>query len=171
MTCDSKTRKALDDFYHSMRLLLKQGIPRRGAQRSFEELLYSVIGKEAWRPTHITKQALKEYVEGTNKKIQRSHGTYGDRLDRFDRTLTLLEGDIMPFEKWWEFFLYHDKTVLMTREEHGSGTKPTKEQLIQTPAMIDGYFENSGFNARIRKKVELVWMEEKYKEIFGDKIA
>lgn len=159
-------KKALHEAYKSFRSLLGSGFPRRGVQRSFEELVYSVIGKESWRPTHITQQALKEYVEETNKKIQRAHGTYRDRMDRFDRTLALLEGEEKEFNAWWEFFMYHDKTVLMTRKEHGSGKNPLESDLVPTPDLSLGYFENSGFNVKIRKKIEAVWMKEKYEEIF-----
>jgi len=156
---------SVHDFYLNMRNLLAEGIPRRGVQRAFEELIYSVVGKDSWRPTHITKRALKEYVEKTNLKIQRAHGTYRDRLDRFDRTLQLLEGPEMEFSDWWKFFLYHDKTVLMTRAEHGSAKKPDEADLVTTPDFELGMFENSGFNARIRKKVELVWMKKMYEEL------
>ena len=161
-----KDDNALHEFYKTMRVLLAHGIPKRGAQRSFEELVYSVLGKKAWRPTHITKQALKEYIEGTNKKIQRAHGTYRDRLGRFERTLKILEGDLMSYEEWWSFFLYHDKTVLMTRAEHGSGELPSEDDLIETPDDSMGMFETSGFSARIRKRVEEVWMKEQYDIIF-----
>ena len=153
---------ALHEFYKTMRSLLDRGIPKRGAQRSFEELVYSIIGKNAWRPTHITKQALKEYVEGTNKKIQRAHGVYRDRLGRFERTLEILEGKPMSYEEWWSFFLYHDRTILMTRAEHGSGELPSEDDLIETPHDSMGMFETSGFSARIRKRVEEVWMKERY---------
>ena len=163
-----KTKEALHTFYLNMRKLADAGVPRRGLQRSFEELVYSVVGKESWRPTHITKDALKEYVEGTNKKIQRSHGSFGDRLERFDRTLQLLEGKERKFNDWWGFFMYHDRTVLMTRKEHGAGENPKRENLVKTPDFSMGYFENSGFNARIRKKVEVVWMQSKYNEIYGE---
>jgi len=169
MKIDKNTQDSLHDFYLGMRSLVKSGIPRRGAQRSFEELVYSVIGKEAWRPTHITHQALKEYVEGTNKKIQRSHGSFEDRLERFDRTLELLEGPERSFEEWWDFFMYHDTTVLMTRREHGLGENPSASNMVKTPSFNLGYFQNAGFNARIRKRVEEVWMQQKYQEIFGEK--
>lgn len=159
---DKEKADALHEFYKSIRSVLKQGMPRRGAQRSFEELVYSVLGKEAWRPTHITRQALKEYVEGVNKKIQRAHGTHQDRLGRFERTLFILEGDEMSFDQWWNFFLYHDKTILMTRSEHGSGKIPSESDLIETPSFEKGMFENAGFSVRIRKGTEGVWMKEQY---------
>ncbi len=169
MNLTNDMKESLHTFYLGMRQLSQQGIPRRGIQRSFEELLYSVIGRDAWRPTHITKLALKEYVEDINRKIQRAHGAYEDRLDRFDRTLKILEGPELSFDKWWKFFLHHDKTVLMTRSEHGSGGKPAPEDLVELPPFEEGLFENSGFNARIRKTVELRWMKDQHEKITGQK--
>jgi len=156
---NQEAQETLQEFYLTMRKMSKAGFPRRGIQRSFEEMIYSFMGKNAWKPTHITRDALKEYVTGINTKIQRAHGAYKDRMDRFDRTLCILEGEEMCFEDWWKFFTYHDKTVLMTRKEHGSGEKPTSVNLIKIPA-DRGLFESSGFTARIRKTVELSWMKE-----------
>ena len=61
--------------------------------------------------------------------------------------------------------MHHDKTVLITLSEHGSGKKFRRSELIPTPEWSEGMFENSGFNVRIRKRVELVWMQEKLEEI------
>lgn len=157
--------KILHEFYLTCRNMLKSGIPRRGVQRGFEEVLYSIVGKDAWRPTHVSVNALKACVSGDRRDVQRAHGSFEDRLDRFTRTLNLLEGPSMPFSQWWETFLEHDKTILITRQEHGSGKKFTAEELIPTPAWSEGMFENSGFNVKIRKRVELVWMKEKLQEV------
>lgn len=157
--------KILHEFYLTCRKMLKSGIPRRGVQRGFEELVYSIVGKDAWRPTHVSIEALRACVHGDRRAVQRAHGVLKDRKDRFDRTLGLLEGPEQPFEVWWSDFLHHDKTVLITRTEHSSGKAFQKDELVPTPEWSEGMFENSGFNVRIRKRVELVWMREKLEEI------
>lgn len=157
MNLTEKQKENLHEFYETLREMSKSDFPRRGLQRSFEEMIYSVMGKNAWTPTHITKAALCDYVSGKNLKIQRAHGAFEDRMDRYERTLKILEGDSLSFDEWWSFFTYHDKTILMTRKEHGSGNKPSLESLVKIPN-DEGMFETSGFSARIRKKVEVVWM-------------
>jgi len=152
----------LHEHYLNLRKMLDAGVPRRGVQKSFEELVYSVIGKDSWRPTHISELAVREYVEGSTRNIQRAHGVLGERMDRFDRTMLLLEGEELPFEVWWGFFLSHDKTVLITRKEHGSGKKFVEDELITLPEWNEGMFENSGFSVRIRKKTEGIWIRDCY---------
>ena len=161
----SDLRGLLHDHYLNLRKMLSVGVPRRGVQKSFEELVYSVIAVDSWRPTHVTPEAVREYVEGSSKNLQRAHGVLGDRLGRYERTMMLLEGDELPFYAWWRFFTEHDKTVLITRKEHGSGRKFTEDELISLPAWEQGMFENSGFSVRIRKRTEGVWLQEQYGRI------
>ncbi len=156
--------KLLHEHYLNLREMLKAGVPKRGVQKSFEELAYSVVGKNSWRPTHISRNAIQEYVEGGPRNLQRAHGVVGNRLDRYTRTMRLLEGDELDFESWWEYFIEHDKTVLITRKEHGSGIKFNEKDLIPLPNWIEGMFENSGFSVRIRKKTEGVWLNEQYRK-------
>ena len=165
MNLPDNTQRALQSFYVSIRELSSLGFPRRGLQKAFEELVYSFIKKDSWRPTHITKEALRSYVEGTDLRLQRAHGSFRDRMDRFERTMEIIEGDERTFSEWWSFFLYHDKTVLMTRREHGSGIKPSLSDLIPTPDVPTGMFENAGFKAKIRKKIELEWMKKVYDDL------
>ena len=96
----------------------------------------------------------------------------GDRLDRYVRTMNLLETfDEMHFSDWWSYFTKHDKTVLITRKEHGSGKKFTFDDLIELPDWSLGMFENSGFSVRMRKKTEGVWIHDMYETILErDKI-
>jgi hypothetical protein len=155
----------LHDHYLNLRKMLAAGVPRRGVQKSFEELVYSIIAADSWRPTHVTPSAVREYVEGSSKNLQRAHGVLGDRLGRYERTMLLLEGEEISFDSWWSFFTEHDKTVLITRVEHGSGRKFTENELISLPTWEQGMFENSGFSVRIRKRTEGVWLQEQYGRI------
>jgi hypothetical protein len=80
--------------------------------------------------------------------------------------MILLEGDELPFESWWKFFNDHDKTVLITRQEHGSGKKFTEAELLVLPHWDHGMFENSGFSVRIRKKTEGKWLHEQHQKTY-----
>ena len=152
----------LHEHYHTMRKMLKSGFPRRGVQKSFEELVYSVIGKDSWRPTHITRSALSECVTGSTRNIQRAHGILSDRMDRMDRTMIVLAGETKTFDEWWSFFTHHDKTILVTRREHNSGQNFKKSDLIELPSWEEDMFYNSGFSVKIRKKTEGVWLSEQH---------
>ena len=158
-TVPKRIQDLLHRHYLNLRLMLAEGVPRRGVQKSFEELVYSIVGKNSWRPTHISCNAVKEYYEGNSRNVQRAHGVLGYRLDRYTRTMNILEGDELSFDEWWSYFLGHDKTVLITRKEHGSGKKFTVSELIPLPNWKDGLFENSGFSVRFRKKTEGAWIK------------
>lgn len=162
MMPDKKVQGLLQDHYVNLRKILKAGVPKRGVQKSFEELVYSVLNKNSWRPTHISPEAIREYVEGNPRNLQRAHGVLGGRLERYARTMSLLEGAENDFDTWWHFFVEHDKTVLITRKEHGSGKKFTFKDLVKLPDWSEGMFENSGFSVRIRKKTEGVWINSQY---------
>ena len=62
-------KKLLHKHYTNLRHMLSEGVPRRGVQKSFEELVYSIVGKDSWRPTHISELAVREYVEGATRNI------------------------------------------------------------------------------------------------------
>ena len=153
----------LQEHYLNLRKMLSAGFPKRGVQKSFEELVYSVVGKDSWRPTHISVGALNEYIEGSSRNVQRAHGVVGERLDRYERTMNLLENfPEQDFDIWWEYFTNHDKTVLITRKEHGSGKRFLWDELIPLPDWQEGLFENSGFSVRMRKRSEGVWLKNTY---------
>lgn len=164
MNLDEIKKAMLHQHYHTMRSMLGVGFPRRGVQKSFEELVYSVMGKDSWRPTHITKSALEECVNGSTRNIQRAHGILPDRMDRMDRTMIVLKGDEKTFDEWWDFFTHHDATVLVTRKEHSSAQLFKKSELIKLPEWEDDMFYNSGFSVKIRKKTEGVWLNTQYKK-------
>jgi hypothetical protein len=123
-------------------------------QRSFDEVAHGVRGAETWRPTHATRAALSELTVSGTKRVQRAHGALPGRLDRYVRTVKLLSEAEMEFEDWWEFWCRHDATVLITREEHGSGKIFDESELIPVPADM---FPSAGFAFKVRKKVEVRW--------------
>ena len=156
----------LHEHYLNLRKMLLSGFPKRGVQKSFEELVYSIIGKNSWRPTHISPSALSAYIDEMPRNVQRAHGVVGDRLDRYERTMNLLERyPVQDFDSWWKYFTQHDRTVLITRKEHGSGKKFLWEDLIPLPSWDNGLFENAGFSVRMRKKSEGVWLKNTYDKL------
>lgn len=154
-------KEKLQKFYLAARNLLQDRIiPEICVQRSFEEAIAGFQGADTWRPTHISRSAVAEIVTGTYKNVQRAHGVVGKRLDRYDRTLTVLKGEMMEFDAWWEFWQEHDATVLITKSEHASSRKFTFDELVELPDKTLGMFVNSGFSFKLRKKVEMKWLQE-----------
>jgi hypothetical protein len=52
----------------------------------------------------------------------------------------------------------HDTTVMITREEHGSGKKFDERELIKLPPENLEMFTSAGFSFKMRKKRELAWL-------------
>ena len=163
--CSEQQKSALQYFYLAAReLLARDVLPPLNVQRSFEAALAGVTGEDSWRPTHISKLAMMEAVNGSISNIQRAHGVLAGRLDRYDRTIDILTGAQREFDVWWEFYMQHDKTILITRGEHGSGKRFTEDELFELPLWAEGMFTNSGFSFKLRKKQELVWIKNKLAE-------
>lgn len=154
-------KESLQLFYLACRRLFSQKIvSKASAQKSLDDVLCGFLGCEAWRPTHISVNAAKEILSGNSRNTQRAHGALVGRLDRYDRTVQILEGPELPFDQWWKFFREHDATVVITREEHNSGKVFEKQDLIELPHQTDGMFVTSGFSLRIRKSKEIAWLRE-----------
>jgi len=150
-------KEALQTFYLSCRNLLEGGIiPPICVQRAFEEVVGGFTMEDTWRPTHISRSALEEAARGSHTNIQRAHGVVGDRLDRFVRTLQVLREPEKKFEDWWDFYIDHDTTVLITKVEHSLNKKFELSELIPVPQDSD-LFKRGGFSFRFRKKHELLW--------------
>lgn len=161
-----ETKEKLQQFYLAVRSLLAGGaVPPWAAQRSFEEAIHGYTQHESWRPTHISREAMREALSGFASKIQRAHGMVDGRMERYDRTLTVLTGPEQEFDVWWSFWKKHDATVLITREEHGSGRKFDLEELVPLPDPARGLFVAGGFSFKMRKKSELKWIREKWEEM------
>lgn len=138
---------------------------RTGIQKSFEELLYGYLGKDAWRSTHISPAAVVAIVEGWDSRgslVQRAHGILPGRMDRNIRTASLLEGPELSLDEWWSKFVAGDASILVTREEHIAEVEP--EGLIPVP---EGLFFSSGYSARMALKDEGVWLSAQYEALTG----
>ena len=160
MNLDDEQKQTLQEFYRSCRRLLSSGVSTTYfVQRAFEEALAGTRLDEAWRPTHISRAAAAEVVEGRRENVQRAHGVLSGRLDRHERTSTLMTGPERPFDEWWAFFCEHDSTVLVTRKEHTE--QVPLSQMIPLPDPTLGMFLSRGFKVRIRQTVEVKWLRER----------
>jgi len=151
---------ALHEHYLTMRKMHLIGLPPRCIQKSFEELIYGVMRKNSWRPTHISSLAREEILSGNKRNVQRAHGVMFDRLDRHKRTEKILTGEEQSFDMWFKFFVDNDKTVLITRKEHNEKTKFNYKDLITLPVWSEDLFENAGFSVKIRKGKECEWLKQ-----------
>ena len=150
----------MHSFYLSMReLALSNTVPFLAVQRGFEAVMAGFLGIYTWRSTHITIAAANKIVEGNANEVQRAHGI-GGRLGRYDRTLRLLTGSQLSFDEWWNFYIEHDKTVLITRDEHNSNQVFDLNSLIPLPHYSANMFFDGGFSFKARKKIEVKWLIE-----------
>jgi hypothetical protein len=160
---EEKTAQALQKWYSSCREMYRSGQFRLGSvQLAFEVLALSVLGHDTWRPTHITANAAQSYLRGDYKDVQRAHGALEGRVDRHVRTKMILEGPEMPFEQWWKIAAENDKTVLVTRAEHGSKKIFKIEEVYTLPDWSEGMFDCPGKSIRLRKGTELKWLKEHF---------
>jgi hypothetical protein len=168
MNLTSQQKNLLHEHYLAMRKMIAVGFSRRSVQKSFEELLYGAMGKNCWRPTHISQNAVKCCVKNwdtRSRSIQRAHGILTNRMDRFERTMLLLqEEECLSFDQWWEFFTHHDKTVLVERTEHSKNVETKDLKLVELPPWSEDMFYSSGFSVSLRKRIEGVWLEKIYRQ-------
>ena len=170
LTNPTKTEKEkLHNFYLASRSLLQSGVvPPVAVQRGFDETMVGFLGDHTWHPTHISWAAVEELLSGGHKNVQRAHGLCG-RLDRYDRTLQVLTEDERMFDAWWNFYVEHDATVLITKKEHSSGKQFVFSDLVEIPPVPHDLFVKAGFSFKVRKKVELVWLKETYERLKVDR--
>ena len=158
-------KESFQQFYLACRRLLSQNVVLKIAvQKALEEAIHGFTRQNSWRPTHISHAAAIDAINGNSKNIQRAHGILEDRLDRHDRTIQILEGFEQPFEDWWKFYMQHDSTIMITKEEHGSGKIFKVEDLIELPPSDQDLFTSAGFGFKMRKKFEIAWLRKQVKQ-------
>jgi hypothetical protein len=168
---NEEIKSIIQAHYFNMRNALKAGMNGHLVQKSFEELLGGVTKENSWRSTHISMAAAKELSDQSihyavsAKRIRRAHGYVSGRLDRHTRTMQILSGSPKPFNEWYPFFLEHDKTVLILKEEHQPNTTSRLEDMIQLPPWEMGLFEHGSKSVKIRKRKEVVWIVERLEAI------
>ena len=163
MNLTESQKTFLQSWYDSCRNALNvHNVNIASVQLSFESVVLSFFPKKgAWRPTHISSAAAEEILKGRKSNIQRAHGALEGRLDRRKRTESILRGPHQAFESWFGFFEEHDKTVLVTKEEHHKQKKVFKEsELIKLPDWKEDMFTDGSKSIRLRLSKELKWLRE-----------
>ena len=160
---DKKIADSLQKWYISCREMYQSGNFNLGAvQLSFEVLALSVLGKDTWRPTHITREAINSYLKGNHKDVQRAHGALEGRIDRHLRAKIILEGPELEFESWWKIASENDKTVLVTKAEHGTRKIFKVEEVFALPDWSKCMFDCPGKSIRLRKGTEMKWLRDHF---------
>ena len=159
-------RPLIQAHYLNMRALWAHpDLPRSSIQMSFENLLYGVLGPDAWRSSHVSEGAVAAMVEdwdGRAKLINRAHGVLPGSVDRSVRTTAILSGGEEELEVWWPKFVQGDTTVIVTRAEHNR-----RVPLSPLVAVPSGLFCNAGKSAACSLFREGVWLSGQYKRITG----
>lgn len=97
-------------------------------------VMTSVLGYESWswRVVGITKEAILAIARnGWNKPsgvLARDHSQ--PRVRTYNRIFEESQCPVaMPFDEWWSWIWEHDKTTLMTNEEHKKKETIPKEDI------------------------------------------
>lgn len=166
LTIPLPLRPLIQENYLNMRALWAHpDLPRSSIQMSFENLLYGVLGPDAWRSSHVSEGACVAMVEdwdGRAKLINRAHGVLPGSVDRSVRTAAILSGPEEELDVWWPKFVQGDTTVIVTRPEHNR--RVPLSPLVPVP---QGLFCNAGKSAVCSLFREGVWLSAQYVRITG----
>lgn len=146
-----------DFLYGTYRLLFHSDAPLRNKQKAFES---SALCDNSWFVTSISVAAAKRLLESRSPGgVRRAH--WMSRVDRasamFDRPEPLPKHDLL------DFFFEHDSTTVVTTEENGVPGVAHWSELIPVPA---GHFTSGSFKIRLRKSVELAWLQSQFASRF-----
>ncbi len=112
-----------------------------------------------WHVTSISHDALNA-ISNAGGKMPSPSLVRAHNANRIDTWRIMLEKKF-EYEEFWDFFLARDKVSLVTRQEHGTGKI---SELVNIPEDMD-LFRSVGYAARIRKKIEGVWVQETLKKL------
>lgn len=143
-----------EDFYHDYLLIRKMRAPTSKRYRMLGELF--AVNPDAWRVVGITENALRVFAEHNFKRASRMGINRSHMVDRIKTYTTMLEGPLMECDKWWQFYLDTDKTILATSTENmGKGEWSTVYDI--DPSL--GLFKSQGF-AWKHKDPEITFLKE-----------
>ena len=104
-------------------------------------VMTAVLGYErwSWRVVGITEDAVCAIALNNFRKPSRQLAR--DHTQSRAMTYTrIFEGKVLPFRTWWEWVWEHDKTTLMTNDEHHS--REVSKVYSIDPAL--GLFQSTG---------------------------
>jgi hypothetical protein len=140
----------------------------------FDTTLSDMAGVAAWRSSHISPAAIRRLAtvptgQGSALGVQRCHGVLVGTVDRYEMASRILLDTPLdtPIESWLVDYIRNDRTVLLTKAEHGMLTRRTPEEirrilreigtLIKIPQDSRALFTNSGKSFKFRR-VERLWV-------------
>lgn len=107
-------------------------------------VMTAVLGYEpwSWRVVGITTEAIRAIARNNFNKpsrmLARDHTQ--PRVKTYNRIFENSQcPTVMPFNEWWDWIWEHDKTVLMTNEEHKNKDAIPKEEIHEIDPAL-GYF-------------------------------
>jgi|TARA_B110000196_G_C20951111_1_gene569315 hypothetical protein len=109
------------------KLLYDEDLDIKKKYSIFTQIFYDLSGDDAWKVYWITKNALKKYSENNFRSIQgiqRAH-----IVDRIQTLTKIFENKKLDDETLIITIIENDKTILMTKEEHGSGNISKKFEI------------------------------------------
>lgn len=139
----------------------------------FDTTLSDMAGAAAWRSTHISPAAIRHLAaippsQGSSLGVQRCHGVLEGTVDRHEMARRILLSTPLdtPIESWLVDYIRNDRTVLLTKAEHGMLTRRSPEEirrilgdigpLVEIPQDDRGLFTNGGKSFKFRR-VEREW--------------
>ena len=104
-------------------------------------LISSIFSWEPWsfRVAGITLNALIEFKKNDFRYKSHTHSRDHFVQDRKVTYKAMLD-EILPFEKWWDFFWKNDKTILITHEEHNNKKNLSISKIIPIDSNL-GFFK------------------------------
>jgi hypothetical protein len=140
----------------------------------FDTTLSDMAGVASWRSSHISPAAIRRLAtvptgQGSALGVQRCHGVLEGTVDRHEMARRILLSTPLdtPIESWLVDYIRNDRTVLLTKAEHGMLTRRTPEEirrilreigtLIEIPQDSRALFTNSGKSFKFRR-VERLWV-------------
>ena len=125
------------------------GLPVKSKARGFSEIAGMIPG---WRVIGITKAALEKFQKLDYKRppgrgpdgVNRAH-----KYSRLETGVIAFENPIRDYDKFWDFWLKRDITVLATVNENYS--KESEVIAYEVPEDL-GLFEAYGYSYRVEDK-------------------
>ncbi len=147
-------------FLYSLYLLLREAPPSVttwAKQRAFE---CAADTNMSWRIVAVSEAALRQIVRPSpDEKLHRGH-FYG-RRERFNAIFDT-SSPAWGKDDLLSFFFENDACALVTSTENGKPGVTGWSPLHQVPNNI---FTSTGFNVRVRKRVDLPWVKEQVERL------
>jgi hypothetical protein len=108
-----------------------------------------------WRIIKISKRVVVECKKNNFKKPARRFERHHADEYEFSKTASaFLKDKIMPFDDWVDYIEKHEKTYLLTKEEHANWEKNSKKTVLYDVDLERNLFRNESRGWKHQKKEE-----------------